>query len=496
MSDRLSFYIALFVFFIYKAWCFFTFPTRFTDSDQSVMWQAALDFSTGHFHHPFWYGQAYSSNFEALLAVPFIWLKMPVYQALPLASSLLSALPVILFTFLAKNIRGYQTAIFVLLLSMIFPPSFWQVSMLSRGFIQGIAFTACGIYLLSKRGSHFRLISGGFLIGAGLLQNINAIFLVIAAATMFPINRENIRSASGIFQGLLISLLIYWFLQNAVLPENVIHARPTTSWSFNTLWQNFSRLDNLLIHTTPDWFGPFTGLLIISAAIFLLNRKEQGPKRGIIALILGFIISTGMSKTSDGGNNIFFSIGRLYLSIPYALLLLSAFSTVKLSFKHSNTIFSGILITITLYAARGFKSASAEDSFGTDYAPVYHEKVTDLIAHCREIHDYSLVNNVSLVIAGDYHRLETVSCGCPTILERYPLAVRPKYERRNWIWKEIKNKKTGNVLYLDNWNSFDTLRLRLPELKQTPLKFGYLIPAGNKTPRQVMQSLFPAEQFQ
>lgn len=495
MSERLLFRILIVLFCLYKAWCFYYFPLHFTDSDQTVMWQAAKDFSQGHFHHPFWYGQAYSSNAESLSAVPFIWLQVPVQVAVPLASSLFSAVSVLFLAAIAKERNGYHSASAVLLLSFAFPHSFWQITMLSRGFIQGIVFVAAGIFILSRRPCFGWMVLSGFLITSGLLQNINAIFLLLPALVLVPLNKDSIRSFTGTLYGSIFAVLLFWFLQSLVQEGNIIHAKPALTLSADTWWQNINNLDSLFLHVTPSWPGAFSGLLLICIGLVSLAKGDLRIRIAVLFLLLSILLSAGLSKTADGTENIFYSKGRFFAAVPFALLLLMAYIKVKPSFKYSNTIILLLFLSVTSIAAAGFRKASTPEKFGNGYVPVAISDINSLKRTCFEVYDLAKLNNVGLIISGDHHRLELITCGCPSIIPSFPTAVRPKFERRAWLWRKLKNKKSGNLIYLDNWNSFDTLKNRLPIIVETRMEGGYIIPSDGKTPLQAMRSLFPAEQF-
>jgi hypothetical protein len=459
------------------------------------MWQAAKDFSQGHFHHPFWYGQAYSSNAESLFAVPFIWLKVPVQVAVPLASSLFSAISVLFLAAIAKERNGYHSASAVLLLSFAFPHSFWQITMLSRGFIQGIVFVAAGFYLLNRSKHLFHFALGGLVIGIGLFQNINVIFLLAAAVAFVPFNKSSIRPALSILFGFAISVAVYFFLLSIISPEQIIHQNPPKTWSLDLLLQNLTRTDWLLQHTTPDWFGSFAGLLIICAGLLTLNYRNKRLWIGIGLVLIGFITTLGFNKMTDGTENIFFSPGRFFLSIPFALMLTMSHIKVILQYKYSNTIILVLFVTAAFISAKEFRNASNPNRFGSAYVPLHIDSTEHVINYCKELKSLASVTKAAFIISGDHHKLETVSCGCPAAIEDFPLTLRPKFERRTWLWLKWKDATVGNVLYLDNWNSFDTLVRRRLGIEKTRLPNVYLIPAAHQTQKKLMAELFPAEQF-
>ncbi|MBK6370200.1 MAG: hypothetical protein IPF64_10360 [Flavobacteriales bacterium] len=59
------------------------FGSRYVSTDEAVQWHAAMDYSKGLFHGPFFYGQNYGPMLEALITAPFFRLGVPMYVLLP-----------------------------------------------------------------------------------------------------------------------------------------------------------------------------------------------------------------------------------------------------------------------------------------------------------------------------------------------------------------------------------------------------------------------------
>ena len=57
---------------LYKLYILEKFGFKYTDSDQSIMWLGAKDYSNGIFHEPRFYGQDYNTMLESLFSVPFL----------------------------------------------------------------------------------------------------------------------------------------------------------------------------------------------------------------------------------------------------------------------------------------------------------------------------------------------------------------------------------------------------------------------------------------
>ena len=174
--------ITLFAFLCLRAFAYSYFSGNYTDSDQCVMWQMADDFAHFRFHTPFFYGQLYSSGLEAWLAAPFIWLGLPVYRAVPLVTALMSTLPWIWMAQLSIKKHGhYRNAAVLLLLSLIFPVGWLQTTYISRGFMQSVFLISLATRVVGI--SAFRSNLAIFLVGWGLLQNVNGLLMLPA---VFP----------------------------------------------------------------------------------------------------------------------------------------------------------------------------------------------------------------------------------------------------------------------------------------------------------------------
>lgn len=498
MGGRKVYLWALVLFFIHRIICLIAFPLQYTDSDQTVMWQAALDMAHLEFHHPFWYGQLYSSNLESAMAVPLIWAGLPVWAAIAIITSLMSALPVWLFASLAARRQAYTTATAVLLVSLIFPVHYWQTTLLSRGFIQGIFCVSIGLYILFASDKPVRTVFAGFLVGAGLLQNVNAVFLVAAALPAIAGRQTMVSRVAGILTGAAVAWLGWTALQALAArhPEYTIHSNPSSGWSFETWKTNLQQLDTVWGTFFMSVAGGFAGGLLTLSAIWLAVRPNKRLLAGLILLILMLLLTAGFNKTSDGTISPFFSYARFYLSLPYALLFLLSQSAISLRPAFSQRVLAGLLPVAFGLSAWSFSAASAQSPGAGIYVPVFSDRIANLRKDCADIKRLTDSLRIGHVLSGDHYMLETVSCGCPGLTPGFPKAFRPKYERRQWWWADHQHTVPGRVLYLDGWNQPDTITSRIPG-QPVKLRGGaYVLNSGTLDLRQIMQRLFPAEQFQ
>ena len=109
----------------------------YSDSDQTILWLASTDMGNGLFYEPAFYGQAYNTMVEALLAVPFIKLNLFIPYALAVSSVIFSYSVIWIFSRYYFKRQNYFLAILCLALPIILPTEFQIMITISRGFIPG-----------------------------------------------------------------------------------------------------------------------------------------------------------------------------------------------------------------------------------------------------------------------------------------------------------------------------------------------------------------------
>jgi len=181
--SSLVFWLCLLLLLLDRALTFFCFGISYTDIDQMILWNGALDYSKGVFMEPFFYGQAYNYMVEALLAVPLIWVGMPVYFALPLVSGVLSVFPFVVPAFLFRKKGQFFWACTLLVLPVLLPLEYNLLTSVSRGFLQAHLFVPLLFYPMlypMKKGSMAMLYVGSALC---FFANQSSILLVLPVFT-------------------------------------------------------------------------------------------------------------------------------------------------------------------------------------------------------------------------------------------------------------------------------------------------------------------------
>ncbi|MEI8101267.1 MAG: hypothetical protein WCH09_06870 [Bacteroidota bacterium] len=488
--------ITLFAFLCLRAFAYSYFSGNYTDSDQCVMWQMADDFAHFRFHTPFFYGQLYSSGLEAWLAAPFIWLGIPVYRAVPLVTALMSTLPWIWMSHLARKRSGNLAGSAILCLSLAFPISWLQTTYISRGFMQSVFLTSLATRFIHRSRLWFNI--GLLLMGWGLMQNANGLLLLPG---VFPIWMAEFRRFAGIKStpvrqaalnsirlvwpatlGLILLVITYATLKSQH-PEWMIHATVQTNFSWQVFSESIQRYNWFLQHT----YGgrpPLLGCGLIALAVLLVaTPTSKNQWLGFFGILLLPLALLAVEKTTDGTENIFFGYGRFFLAIPFAwgwLVSSSGFSfqglkslwrkistvnfnasqfLIDLKGLFTTAYYICLFATVGLYGYRFWDKCSIRE-LGKTYVPVMIYPINQLRGDAEKMANLCRTQKIGAVVVLDHYVLETASMGfqqlaafplqseiqpsdtlpdCFKIHETIPI-VRPKYERRHWLLKEIKEQ--------------------------------------------------------
>ena len=515
MKDEKWIYpITLFAFLCLRAFGYSYFSGNYTDSDQCVMWQMADDFAHFHFHTPFFYGQLYSSGLEAWLAAPFIWLGIPVYRGVPLVTALMSTLPWIWMSQLARKRSGNLAGSAILCLSLAFPISWLQTTYISRGFMQSVFLTSLATRFIHRSRLWFNI--GLLLMGWGLMQNANGLLLLPG---VFPIWMAEFRRFAGIMStsvrqvavnsmrliwpatlGLILLVITYATLKSQH-PEWMIHATVQTNFSWHVFSESIQRYNWFLQHT----YGgrpPLLGCGLIALGVLLVaTPTSKNQWLGFFGILLLPLALLAVEKTTDGTENIFFGYGRFFLAIPFAwgwLVSSSGFSFqgLKSLWRRISTVnfnasqflidlkglfttayYICLFATVGLYGYRFWDKCSIRE-LGKTYVPVMIYPINQLRGDAEKMANLCRTQKIGAVVVLDHYVLETASMGFqqlaqlpfkagtpkqlpdgafpydtlpifsipveigPSIFKIYETIpiVRPKYERRHWLLKEIKEQ--------------------------------------------------------
>ncbi len=471
---------ALGVFIAFRVFAFAYFNGNYIDSDQCVLAQQAEDFSRGLFYSPYFYGQGYNLSIEALLASPLIQLGLNPLWSLPLVTAALSALPWVLFSQIPTK---PQHQAWILLSSFLWPISYTQISLMPRGFVQGIALASIGLYAFAK-GVRGRWSILAFLSCAALLANPNSA-LLLAAALPFVGKALKPRDLLPIALGILPAAGLFGALHawSSELASQWVHGNPNLSWTWTVAIENLSALPLRLQHLIwlPGWVGLALSLALMTWLLIYFKAQRMG-----FILLLVLLASMGSAKLTDGTANIFYSYGRFFLAIPPALAFAFALGHAETKFK-----FHPLWLVLSAAYAFGLWHYSSIRHFGNVYCPVmvYHRATFQ--DHAREVWQAS--ESSDCIIIGHHWVIEAGSQGFD-LVEDLPPSFRPIYERRLFELQPLLDKSCDEILLLDIELEKRPEVLKHPDLIWTEIPSGlgslYQIRTNReKTLRELLQIL-------
>jgi hypothetical protein len=450
-TDGLLFFFLLCLILVLRIFVLTDFAFQYTDSDQVIMWHGLNDFSKGEFHEPRFYGQAYNSMMEALLAVPLYKLGVAPYKALPVITSILAIFPYLLISLLVFLKKSPKLALLILSIPLILPVSYSLITSLPRGFITGIflsAFACAGIfYPRSNRAIFFSF----FLAVLGYSLNANSVLL--SAPCLAFLFLENVRNkkfylyaATGIIAGFILHFFANYFY--VTHPYYDTHSYEL-GFSFKELTGALSNLDLYFNDVTPVFWktGSFSLIVFIIPA-FLFYRKKEYMKTLIVVLLPVFILLTlGVSKVHDGMGTIFYSYSRMYLAVPVALAFVLALLP---GITNSRYIYLYLFLPVFFF---GYQLNQLDEKIVSSVDPLEYKKVVatetkKVIEACTALKAVCDTHKVELVVIV-YHDLYNFYTYAYPALNAYPKTLAPAWERRTWRFFEDENKIYKTILLID-----------------------------------------------
>lgn len=456
-----------------------SFAFEFTDSDQTIMWLAAKDYSQGFFHEPRFYGQDYNTMLEALLAVPLLFAGLPVFKALPIVTSCLTILPFILLSLLSYFNRSKPAAVLILCIPLLLPPEFEMLTSISRGFVTGVAVASiCAIPLFVNQ-SKTNLFFAGLAMVTGYSVNANSILFSIPCFFLLFMNNYDKRifyiySGIGITIGLCIHILVALFY---IRHPNIIVHSFESEFSFSYLWRGITHLDLFFNYLTPILKKQGWIILVLFALIsfFLFRKKKYKEALTLIVIILIIILPFSASKIHDGTTSVFFHHARMYLSVPLLLALSISFLEIK-----RKLFFYIFLLTVPFFYVKKIIDTPEIIKHNLHKNHVVSiKKTNEVLSECKQISELSATYNIQLVVINDHIYYDIYTYGCPACTDNFPQTLRPVYERRIWRLYEDEKRVYENIMIIDMGRKLDEEFTTISALTQMP---GFYLIQNNNIP--------------
>ncbi len=423
------------------------------------MWLGAKDYSRGIFHEPRFYGQAYNTFMEALLAVPFMWFKMPVYFAVPLATHIIFLTPFLFTAFYLLKHKLEEKAIFVLLLLLCMPVGYDVMTSIPRGFITGTFFTLFFVINLLRPNNYKFIFINTLFSLIGYLVNPNS--LLISVPFLFYLFLHNYRdkkyyliSFAGLFAAIPFELLLNQFYRSH--PEHIVYTFDNAfKWSY--FEKAISRLDAHFGHIGLFIEGSCAITLILF--VFVGTYFFKTNKKWFYSFCLFLFILFGslfFQKISHGGSWPFFSLSRMFIAVPVFYLC----SVVLIRYPLKKLVPTFTLITLIFTGIKLFNYQSKIENYGLEKNWVdvnifslenaFHQS-NSLKSVCKEY------NTNMVMIVGWSWRDNTINYGGPALNDDYPKTFKPHFERRRWRTDEELNRVNPDFIIYTRYNNLDSL---------------------------------------
>lgn len=422
------------------------------DNDQVVMWAGTRDFSNGEFHVPRFYGQDYSTMLEALVAVPFVKLGMPVYYATPLSTHILFLVPFLTAAVYLFVIKKKLQAIVVLAIIICMPLGYDIMNSIPRGFVTGLFFMSCFIFSLYRPYNLKLAALNTFLSYVAYLVNPNSVIVSAPLlAYLFFTNYRNktyyVYSAIGVLGGVPLDFALNHFYKTH--PGHCIYGF-TNEYSLAYFKDAITHLDKRFAHIglfTEETCIPVILLLILVG--WLTYQRNKRLFFAFLAVPFIIIISFFSSKAADGAMWSFYSYSRLYLGIPLIAALLLSFSDLK---KIAFLIIPVTLVFL-MVKERTFKAQVAYHSDEKKWDHLNLITLKDLTDYLGIYKGFCEQTGAKAIIIDHAWRDDFINYAGPAVYPNYPITFKPSFERRTWRIKEEENRVYDRfILYMADYH--------------------------------------------
>ena len=282
----------------------------------------------------------------------------------------------------------------------------------------------------------------------------------------------------------IVLLFFAYSMAKSMHPEWMIHATVQTHFSWQVFTESIQRYNWFLQHTYSGR-PPLLGCGIIAfTALLIATPSSKSQWLSFLGILLLPLVLLAIEKTTDGTENIFFGYGRFFLAIPFAwgwffsgsgfslglfkrlwdVPIKKTFSISPQFLRQSAVVrvvyFIGLFAAVGLYGYRFWDRCSIRE-LGKTYVPVMIYPINQLRGDAEKMAQLCKSEHIGAVVVLDHYVLETASMGfahlatfplqseiqpsdtlpdCFKIHNPIPI-IRPKYERRHWLLKEIKEQK-------------------------------------------------------
>lgn len=414
----------------------------FTDTDQPFMWLGATDYSKGYFHEPRFYAQDYNTFFEALVAVPLIWMGVSSYKAVTIATHFLFLFPFLFPSFYLFYKRKKIQALIILGLLICESAEYDLLNSLPRGFVSGLFFTS--FYILSLLNPYRLNLLAFNVVMAMIGYFVNPNSVLVSAPFIFYVFLHHYKNF-GFYKKivplafLLIPLYFLFDYFYQIHPDYIKHGieyRISTAF----FWDNIKNLDDRFIHIAYFYENnlPSVLLVLMVVLVFLIRHNKKAAWSFLIFIsVILFSFCTG--KTLEGFTWVYVSYSRMYLGIPVFISLFIAL----IQFKTNKWL---ITLSIIPLCFGIYKIVSVEKLVAPQHSTVPQigvrlVKLEDALGSIQFYSEMCKKYEVPLLmVSKDFWLKSMLVYGGPSVDAFYPLTYEIKDDKRYWVRAGLKNK--------------------------------------------------------
>jgi hypothetical protein len=445
-----GFLIFLLVILVTRCFIFFGVNLQYIDFDQPLLWLGASDYSKGIFYEPRFYGQAYNTFLESLLAVPMIWMNVPVYVALPVITHLVFLFPPLFTALYLRKQQLHTHALIVLATVVCMPAGYHILTGIPRGFVTGILFSSFFIIsLLEPKNMRWAAINTVLSV-AGYFANQNSI--IISAPVLFFVflkNADQGRYYMVTALSLLTFVPLYLLFDRFYVthPGYIVHGIDNRL-SLEHFLNNISNLPDAFVHIS--FFTETSPLILTLIMLALLPLLWRSDKKAFYAYLVFFVIilvSRFSEKSTDGSSWPFFSNSRLYLGVPVIIYLFMCFVPLQRAIIWHAVFFTGMMYSIykfpridrdiEFHLQKSHWNRIPMASLGDvlTVTPFYREI-------CKREHA------TDLLVSNDFWLSNHIEYGGPALFKDFPDTYRTYFERRFHVRQQSAVKVPDRLLLI------------------------------------------------